>query len=362
MSGPHQEADLFPLGWDHGFSAQFADLAAPGHEPARVVFEHARMYRVVTAAQEYIGELAGRLRHTIREAHEYPVVGDWVAIAPVPGEAKATIHGVLPRRSKFSRKVSGDTTEEQVVAANIDTVFLMTGLDRNFNPRRIERYLLLAWTSGANPVIVLTKADIALDLSKQVQAVQPVAAGVPIHTISAATGAGVDELDPYLVRGRTLALLGSSGVGKSTLINRWLGQERLRTGSVRDKDGRGRHTTTHRELIMLPSGAMVIDTPGMRELQLWDSAEQSIGEAFADIHELAADCRFRDCRHEGEPGCAVKQAVAEGRLLESRFDSYQKVQKELGYLERRQDQIAQQGYKRKVKTIMKAARRHRPRS
>jgi ribosome biogenesis GTPase len=257
-----------------------------------------------------------------------------VAAERLPGEERAIVRAVLPRRTRFARKEPW-LTEEQVVAANIDTVFLVTDCGRDFKPRRLERYLTAAWDSGGEPVVVLTKADLAEDPLETVAEAEAIAFGVPVHAVSSVTGEGLDELEPYLASGHTIALLGSSGVGKSRLANRLLGEELLATGEVR-RDGRGRHTTTHRELVQLPGGALLLDTPGMRELQLW-ADESALEETFADVAELARQCRFSDCAHGNEPGCAVRAARSDGTLPEIRWESYSKLQRELRSLALRQD-------------------------
>ncbi|WP_017719954.1 ribosome small subunit-dependent GTPase A [Kamptonema formosum] len=351
--------DLNRLGWNSFFAQSFESYRQQGYAAGRVAVEHKHTYILYTEYGDLLADVAGKLRHRAVSAQDWPAVGDWVAIGVREGEKRATIHGILPRASKFSRKTAGAKTEEQIVAANIDTVFLVSGLDGNFNPRRIERYLILAWESGANPVIVLNKADLCESVEERVLEVEAVAIGVPVAVLSAASHQGLDALTPYLQEGRTVALLGSSGVGKSTIANQLTGNL---TGNcaqkvqpVRQNDSRGRHTTTSRELIVLPSGGLLIDTPGMREIQIW-AKEEGLQEAFADIESLAEKCRFRDCHHEGEPGCAVQEALSEGTLDPERFFSYQNLQKELDYLSRRQDQKASLVEKERWKKIHKALR------
>jgi ribosome biogenesis GTPase len=266
---------------------------------------------------------------------ELPAVGDWVAVRPVEGERKAMIEAVLPRKTSFTRKEAWQRTVAQVVAANVDTVFVVTSFGGDLNPRRLERYLTAAWDSGASPVIVVNKSDMADDPDAELVEIEPVVMGVPVHAVSAVSGEGVDALDTYLERGRTIALLGSSGVGKSTLVNRFAGRDVLETGET-SADGRGRHTTSHRELVPLPSGAILLDTPGMREFQLW-AGEEVLDTTFGEISELAAKCKFSDCGHEEEPGCAVREALGNGTLSEERFSSYRKLQRELRALEIRKD-------------------------
>src|SRR5262249_18765275 len=265
---------LEELGWTAHFAAAFdAIRAGPGVEPARVSLEHTHIYRVLTPRGERLARVAGRLRHAAAGRADFPAVGDWVAIETPEGGGDARIRAVLPRVSRFSRRAAGDVTEEQVVAANIDVVFLVSGLDNDFNPRRIERYLVTAWESGAAPVILLNKADLVEDADGTAAEVSSLAQGVPVHAISATQGDAIDRVRGYLARGRTGALLGSSGVGKSSIANALLGEARLRTHDVRDSDSRGRHTTTGRQLVVLPGGGILIDTPGMRELQLWETGE-----------------------------------------------------------------------------------------
>lgn len=344
--------NLTELGWAPHFAEHFGPFREQGLAPGRVAREERQHYLVCAEHGELAAEVAGRLRHEAASRAELPAVGDWVAVAARPAEGKATIHAVLPRTSAFLRKVAGSHTEEQVVAANVEVVFLVSGLDDDFNLRRIERYLALAWESGARPAIVLNKADVCPDVEARVAETESVAVGAPIHALSATEGLGIEALEAYLGPGRTAAFLGSSGVGKSTLINALLGEELLATAPVREDDSHGRHTTTHRELIVLPGRGLVIDTPGMRELQLWGDRD-TLSQGFEDVEALAAACRFRDCAHRGEPGCAVQAALADGTLAVGRWQSYLRLQRELRHLERRRDERARRTEEGRWKQIAK---------
>jgi len=336
--------DLIELGWDGAFQQQFAARNIPDSVPGRVSSEHRGGYEVTTEAGILLAEISGKFRGQAGTDGRFPAVGDWVAVVPLPGEEKGIIHAILPERSRFSRqsaggrqRLSGGRTQEQVLAVNVDTVFIVGALDqgRSSNRRRIERYLTLAWNSGATPVVVLNKSDLCPDVAGFLRSLEEATVGVDVHPVSAKEATGLEALRRYVRRGQTVAFLGSSGVGKSALINALLGFERQEVSDVRERDRTGRHTTTTRELIVVPGGGVVIDTPGMREIQMW-AGEDDLGEAFEDIAELASRCRFKDCQHEGEPGCAVKSALDRGDLGMERLESYRKLQKEIRYHDARE--------------------------
>jgi ribosome biogenesis GTPase len=347
--------DLTELGWDDTLAEQFDTYAAAGLVPGRVAVQHRGAHDVLTELGELRCDVAGRLYEESASGADLPVVGDWVAVAARAEEDAGTIQAVLPRRTKFSRKTAWQAAEEQVLAANIDVVFIVTSLNEDLNLRRLERYLILARESGAQPVVLLTKTDLSDDPAAVVAEVEPVAADVPVHTLSSKTGEGLDDVRAHLRPGVTAALLGSSGVGKSTLVNTLAGEELLATQELRD-DGQGRHTTTRRELVQLPGGALVIDTPGMRELQLW-VADEALEETFEDVTSLFAHCRFSDCSHETEPGCAVKEALADGTLAPERWSSYLKLEAEMAALERRLDKRLASEERKRWRSLARQRRR-----
>jgi ribosome biogenesis GTPase len=355
------QLSLADLGFGPALERAFAPFGADGLVPARVVTAHSRLLRVWTGTGELLAEPSGSLRHAALGPEELPAVGDWVALSPTVGARRAVVRAVLPRRTAFVRRAAGDRTVAQVLAANVDTVFLVMGLDRDFNPRRLERALVLAWESGAEPVVLLNKKDLCPDVESRRVEVERVAPGAPIRVIAARPGQGLEELSEWLQRGRTVALLGSSGVGKSTLVNRLLGRERQKTREVRASDQRGRHTTTHRELVVLPTGAVLVDTPGLRELALWSDGA-GLEATFEDLAQVAASCRFRDCGHDREPGCAVRAAVERGELDPERLDSYLKLRAELRALEAREDPLRRREERSRWKAIHKSLRKDTKRS
>jgi ribosome biogenesis GTPase / thiamine phosphate phosphatase len=346
--------DLTTFGWSEFFDANFKAYAGEGFTAGRVALEHKNLFRVYTQYGEVFAEISGKLRHEATSRKDLPAVGDWVVIRAQPEAGRVMIHAVLPRRTSFARKIAGSRTEEQIVGANVDTVFLFTSLNQDFSPRRIERYLLIAWESGARPVIILSKSDLCERVADPIDELQAVARGVPVHAISVVTGNGLQDIAQYFRPGQTVALLGSSGVGKSTLINHLTGVNRLKVQTVRAADDRGRHTTTHRELVLLPAGGLVLDTPGMRELQLWDG-DESLQLVFDDIEALAARCFFSDCRHQDEPRCAVREALAAGTIDRGRYESYEKLQKELKYVARKRDKLSEIAERKKWKKLSRLA-------
>ncbi len=347
--GSFRLPELESLGWNDRLSSLYEPFAGEDVVAGRVSIQHRGAYDVLTELGELRCEVPRRLVHEAATTADLPVVGDWVVITVASGGGAGTITAVLPRFTKFSRKTAWQAAEEQVLAANIDVAFLVASMNEDLSLRRLERYLILAWESGARPVIVLTKSDLQAAPEATVAEVETIAGGVPVHAISSVTGDGLDEVTALLGPGLTAVLLGSSGVGKSTLVNTLAGEELLATQEIRE-DGKGRHTTTRRELIQLPGGGLVIDTPGIRELQLW-VADDGIDEAFEDVTELFAHCKFSDCAHDREPGCAVQAALADGTLPLERWDSYLKLQGELEHLERKLDKRAASEARKKWKAL-----------
>jgi len=354
---------LETYGWKPCFAQEFARYAQDGLMPGRVLSEAKQTYRVMTEFGEVTASLAGRARlEGSDEPSSLPAVGDWVALRVESSLEYGTIRATLSRFSHFTRKAAGSRTQQQVVAANVDLVFLVMGLDGDFNLRRLERYLTVAKEGGVAPVVVLNKADLCENLAERRESTETIAREAPVHVVSAETMDGVGELAALLEPGLTVALLGSSGVGKSSLTNLFAGKPIQHTQEVRASDSRGRHTTTRRDLLLLPSGALLLDTPGMRELQLWSSGgaiANALDEVFEDIHTLAHECHFRDCRHSGEPGCAIASAVDEGALDDGRLGNYFRLRKEAESLERRQDVAARLAEKARWKSITKSMRKNK---
>lgn len=346
---------LTRLGWTPSLESVFEPHAAAGCVPGRVSVQHRTAYVVLTDSGERWAQASGRLRHQAADPASLPVVGDWVALRDIGDSGAATIATVLPRRTAFSRRAPGEAALEQVVAANVDTVLVVSAFGHDLNPRRIERYVVAVWEGGAEPVIVLNKSDLTDDSGPAVALVEQVAIGVPVHPVSCATGDGLERLAVYLREGRTVALLGSSGVGKTSLVNRLAGGAHRPTQEVRH-DGRGRHTTTRRELVMVPGGGLLLDTPGMRELGLWN-AESGLADVFDDVAALAADCRFGDCRHDREPGCAVLAAVAGGQLPAARLESFHKLERELAYGELKRNERMRSEERRERRRFAPSLRR-----
>lgn len=346
-----QSFDLFELGWNAHFEQHMEPHRAAGLVPGRVAVQHRGGYVVYTEAGETTARLPGRMRH---EDVDVPATGDWLALRELPNEPGTIVEAVLPRTSKYSRHEAGKVTREQVVSANVDVALLVAALNQDLNPRRLERYVTTAWSGGTSPVIVLTKPDLCEDVAAAMAEVGTVALGIPVHVVNGITGEGVEDVRSYLEGNKTLALLGSSGAGKSTLLNNLAGDEVERVQDIRH-DGKGRHTTTVRHLFPIPGGGLVLDTPGMRELQLW--ADGGVEQTFTDVAELAQGCRFADCAHEREPGCAVIAAHENGTLSEERLASYRKLQRELHHLRLKQDRRAAAEQRRQWRVLTKSMRK-----
>jgi len=346
------EPGLIQLGWDERLAQAFEPSAAAGQRPGRVVTEERGAVHVATGAGEVSATLAGRLRHAadLDPDVALPAVGDWVALS-----GSAVVQAVLPRSSSIVRRAPSDHARPtQVLAANVDVAFLVTSLNRDFNLRRLERYLAVAWESGARPVVLLSKSDLAADVAGMRLAAEASAPGIDVHAVSALTGEGVDDVRRHLEPGRTVVFLGSSGVGKSSLINALAGRELLATAAIREDDARGRHTTSRRQLLRL-GDALVIDTPGLRELALADG--DGLADTFDELSAIAADCRFSDCRHDGEPGCAVRSAVADGQLAADRLAAFRKLEREARRAELAGDAVARKAERRRWTAMMKGVER-----
>ena len=366
---------LQQAGWDEVWEEKFTDFARQGLKPARVLAQHRHSYSLWTEAGEADAELAGALLYRA-EASSLPVVGDWVAMRHYSPTDVAIITDVLPRTTKFSRKASGSVAEEQVIAANVDLLFIVCGLDQDYNLRRLERYLVAAKQSGAQPIMVLNKTDLYKDelgvgLAARVAESKAVAGNIPVLAISAVSASGREQVAeamlPMIATGKTAVLVGSSGAGKSTIINQLLGTAAQATQPTRESDGRGRHTTTHRELFFLSNGGLILDNPGIRELQLWaqdfrgGAAASAVGEAFPDIGALAANCAFRDCTHTAEPKCAVQEALASGEIDEARWRSYLKLQRELRHAAAQVDPNLRRTEKERWKKLCSSVKRNQKR-
>ena len=347
--------NLFKFGYNSFFESHFREYSGDGYVPGRVAVQNKSNYVVYSEHGELTAEISGKFMFDADAKEDYPAVGDWVVMRPLLDEQKGIIDAVLPRRTAFSRKEAGGKTEKQVLASNIDIVFIMTSLNHDFNLRRVERYLVLANESEINPVIVLSKSDLCEDVQDKVNEVKGVAKSVSVHAISSVMHEGIDLLKPYFTEGSTIAVLGSSGVGKSTFINVLLGSDELKTTEVSAYKDKGHHATTRRELILIPGGGLIIDTPGMRELQLWEG-EGGLENLFDDIEELASQCKFSDCMHKSEPGCAIRRAIKKGDLDEDRYKSYLKMAREIKYFEFRKDHLASIQEKKKWKKINKMAK------
>ncbi|MCX7710168.1 MAG: ribosome small subunit-dependent GTPase A [Clostridia bacterium] len=335
-------------GWDEHFNREWNQRSAEGMFPGRIIADYGQMMRAVTDSGEIlVNRPVKKMDNELQLA-----VGDWIALEHAEETQSVCVRAVLARKTKFSRAAAGIEVKEQIIAANVDTVFLIQSLNRDFNMKRLERYLIAAWESGAVPVIVLTKADCCDNVADKMASVYNTAPGVEVHAISCITGEGIDEIKKYFMHGKTVALLGSSGVGKSTLVNTLAGKELLKTQEIREDDSRGRHTTTHRELLLLPQGGLVLDTPGMRALSLWE-ADAGMEVLFGDIEELVKLCRFYDCQHQNEPGCAVRNALDTNKLEMSRWESWLKLQKELAHLEAKKEGKLRQKEKQWGKQIAK---------
>ena len=341
-------------GWSDTLQQAFEPYARSGYLPGRIIVQQREAHTVVTDVGNLSARLSGRLRHEAREAG-HPAAGDWVAVAASAGNGTATIHAILPRRTAFVRRAADSVQTLQVIAANIDVVFIVTSMNADLNPRRLERFLAAAWQSGARPVLVLTKADLCEHPESVAAEMAAQVAGCPVLVVSVRQGLGMAGLMAHIAPGETCVLIGTSGVGKSTLVNALLGDERMATGDIRAADARGRHTTSNRQLVLLPGGGLILDTPGIREVGLID-ADEGLSIVFDDIELLAQGCRFRDCRHDSEPGCAIRAALDDGRLAAERWAHFQKLSGELAALALTKDRIAQETTRRRQALLQKSYR------
>lgn len=348
--------NLTTLGFNTFFEEQLTKYSLTNQLVGRIILEHKHSYRVLTEKGELLATVSGNYAYNAVNREAFPAVGDFVVVSKMDGEERAIIHHLLDRKSMFTRKVAGSSMEKQIVATNVDTVFLVMSLNDDFNIRRLERYLVAAWDSGAMPVVVLTKADLCDHPKDYVSQIENIAIGIDIIVVSAIEGRGLESVKKYVQHGQTVALLGSSGAGKSTLVNALLGEDQMKVSEIREDDAKGRHTTTHRELVVASTGGCIIDTPGMRELQLWEQ-EDSLTSAFEDIEQYALLCRYRDCQHGKEPGCGIREALQTGELAKDRYASYVKLQRELAFLERRakvQTRILEKKQNKKISKQIKS--------
>lgn len=344
--------DLKHYGWNSFFEERLSEISEDGLVPGRVAIENKTNYLLYSEYGELIGEISGKMYFNCENKEDFPAVGDWVLFRPFPDEKRAIIEHVIPRKTKFSRKAAGSKTDEQILASNIDVVFIMTSMNQDLNVRRLERYLILARENKIDPVIVLSKCDLCESPEEVHTELNSFSDNVPILMISVITGYGLNKISEYLAGNKTIALLGSSGVGKSTLINHLAGSDVMKVNEITDYKDKGVHTTTRRELVLLPVGGMIIDTPGLRELQLWEGSE-GLSDVFSDIESLAEGCKYKDCTHTTEPGCAVLKAYEDGSLDEERMKSYRKMQREINYFKRRQNESLILAERKKWKKIHK---------